>query len=243
MRYFITFSYQGSSYHGWQRQPDASSVQQTLEEAMQLFLKEDVSLVGAGRTDTGVHAKVMVAHFDTQQSFEIEELIYRLNAYLDESIAILSIVEVKADAHARFDATSRSYEYWVVQQKNPFLAQAAYYITHPLDVNRMNEAAALMLEHKDFECFSKSNTDVHTYLCDVTRAEWVFEGERLVFHVSANRFLRNMVRAIVGTLLEVGKGKMSIDEFKAVLDSKDRRNAGPSVPAKGLYLTTIQYPY
>lgn len=243
MRYFITFSYQGSSYHGWQRQPDASSVQQTLEEAMQLFLKEDVSLVGAGRTDTGVHAKVMVAHFDTQQSFEIEELIYRLNAYLDESIAILSIVEVKADAHARFDATSRSYEYWVVQQKNPFLAQATYYITHPLDVNRMNEAAALMLEHKDFECFSKSNTDVHTYLCDVTRAEWVFEGERLVFHVSANRFLRNMVRAIVGTLLEVGKGKMSIDEFKAVLDSKDRRNAGPSVPAKGLYLTTIQYPY
>jgi tRNA pseudouridine38-40 synthase len=243
MRYFITFSYQGSSYHGWQRQPDASSVQQTLEEALKLFLKEDVSLVGAGRTDTGVHAKVMVAHFDTQQSFEIEELIYRLNAYLDESIAILSIVEVKADAHARFDATSRSYEYWVVQQKNPFLAQAAYYITHPLDVNRMNEAAALMLEYKDFECFSKSNTDVHTYLCDVTRAEWVFEGERLVFHVSANRFLRNMVRAIVGTLLEVGKGKMSIDEFKAVLDSKDRRNAGPSVPAKGLYLTTIQYPY
>jgi tRNA pseudouridine38-40 synthase len=243
MRYFITFSYQGSSYHGWQRQPDASSVQQTLEEALKLFLKEDVSLVGAGRTDTGVHAKVMVAHFDTQQSFEIEELIYRLNAYLDESIAILSIVEVKADAHARFDATSRSYEYWVVQQKNPFLAQAAYYITHPLDINRMNEAAALMLEYKDFECFSKSNTDVHTYLCDVTRAEWVFEGERLVFHVSANRFLRNMVRAIVGTLLEVGKGKMSIDEFKAVLDSKDRRNAGPSVPAKGLYLTTIQYPY
>lgn len=243
MRYFITFSYLGSSYHGWQRQPDASSVQQTLEEAMKLFLKEVISLVGAGRTDTGVHAKVMVAHFDTQQSFKIEELIHRLNAYLDESIAILSIVEVEADAHARFDATSRSYEYWVVQQKNPFLTQAAYYITHPLDVNRMNEAATLMLDHKDFECFSKSNTDVHTYLCDVTRAEWVFEGERLVFHVSANRFLRNMVRAIVGTLIEVGKGKMSIDEFKAVLNSKDRRNAGPSVPAKGLYLATIQYPY
>ncbi len=243
MRYFITFSYLGSSYHGWQRQPDASSVQQTIEEAMKLFLKEVISLVGAGRTDTGVHAKVMVAHFDTQQSFKIEELIHRLNAYLDESIAILSIVEVEADAHARFDATSRSYEYWVVQQKNPFLTQAAYYITHPLDVNRMNEAAALMLDHKDFECFSKSNTDVHTYLCDVTRAEWVFEGERLVFHVSANRFLRNMVRAIVGTLIEVGKGKMSIDEFKAVLNSKDRRNAGPSVPAKGLYLATIQYPY
>ncbi len=243
MRYFITFSYLGSSYHGWQRQPDASSVQQTLEEALKLFLKEVISLVGAGRTDTGVHAKVMVAHFDTQQSFKIEELIHRLNAYLDESIAILSIVEVVADAHARFDATSRSYEYWVVQQKNPFLTQAAYYITHPLDVNRMNEAATLMLDHKDFECFSKSNTDVHTYLCDVTRAEWVFEGERLVFHVSANRFLRNMVRAIVGTLIEVGKGKMSIDEFKAVLNSKDRRNAGPSVPAKGLYLATIQYPY
>lgn len=243
MRYFITFSYQGSSYHGWQRQPDANSVQQTLEEAMELFLKESVSLVGAGRTDTGVHAKVMVAHFDTEVLFEIEELIYRLNAYLDETIAISNIVKVKEDAHARFDATSRSYEYWVVQQKNPFLDQAAYFVIHPLDVNLMNEAAALMLDHKDFECFSKSNTDVHTYLCDVTRAEWVFEGERLVFHVSANRFLRNMVRAIVGTLLEVGKGKMSIDEFKAVLNSKDRRKAGPSVPAKGLYLTTIQYPY
>lgn len=243
MRYFITFSYQGSSYHGWQRQPDANSVQQTLEEAMELFLKESVSLVGAGRTDTGVHAKVMVAHFDTEVLFQIEELIYRLNAYLDETIAISNIVKVNEDAHARFDATSRSYEYWVVQQKNPFLDQAAYFVIHPLDVNLMNEAAALMLDHKDFECFSKSNTDVHTFLCDVTRAEWIFEGERLVFHVSANRFLRNMVRAIVGTLLEVGKGKMSIDEFKAVLNSKDRRKAGPSVPAKGLYLTTIQYPY
>ncbi len=243
MRYFITFSYQGSSYHGWQRQPDANSVQQTLEEAMELFLKESVSLVGAGRTDTGVHAKVMVAHFDTEVLFQIEELIYRLNAYLDKTIAISNIVKVNEDAHARFDATSRSYEYWVVQQKNPFLDQSAYFVIHPLDVNLMNEAAALMLDHKDFECFSKSNTDVHTFLCDVTRAEWIFEGERLVFHVSANRFLRNMVRAIVGTLLEVGKGKMSIDEFKAVLNSKDRRKAGPSVPAKGLYLTTIQYPY
>lgn len=242
MRYFITFSYQGSSYHGWQRQPDARSVQQTLEEAMELFLKEQLSLVGAGRTDTGVHAKMMVAHFDSEVSFDSDELIHRLNAFLDETIAIESIREVDPKAHARFDASSRSYEYWVVQQKNPFLAQAAYYVSHPLDVDLMNKAAALMLAYEDFECFSKSNTDVHTYLCDITRAEWIRENDRLVFYITANRFLRNMVRAIVGTLIDIGKGKMNIEEFKAVLDSKDRRNAGPSVPAKGLYLTNIQYP-
>jgi tRNA pseudouridine38-40 synthase len=242
MRYFITFSYQGSSYHGWQRQPDARSVQQTLEEAMELFLKEQLSLVGAGRTDTGVHAKMMVAHFDSEVSFDSDELIHRLNAFLDETIAIESIREVDLKAHARFDASSRSYEYWVVQQKNPFLAQAAYYVSHPLDVDLMNKAAALMLAYEDFECFSKSNTDVHTYLCDITRAEWIRENDRLVFYITANRFLRNMVRAIVGTLIDIGKGKMNIEEFKAVLDSKDRRNAGPSVPAKGLYLTNIQYP-
>jgi tRNA pseudouridine38-40 synthase len=209
---------------------------------MELFLKEQLSLVGAGRTDTGVHAKMMVAHFDSEVSFDSDELIHRLNAFLDETIAIESIREVDLKAHARFDASSRSYEYWVVQQKNPFLAQAAYYVSHPLDVDLMNKAAALMLAYEDFECFSKSNTDVHTYLCDITRAEWIRENDRLVFYITANRFLRNMVRAIVGTLIDIGKGKMNIEEFKAVLDSKDRRNAGPSVPAKGLYLTNIQYP-
>jgi len=243
MRYFITFSYQGSSYHGWQRQPDACSVQQTLEEAMELLLKQKTELVGAGRTDAGVHAKLMVAHFDTTVDFDATELIHRLNAYLDASIAVASIQKVHADAHARFDALSRSYEYWIIQQKNPFLEQAAHYVIHSLDVEEMNKAAFLMIDHKDFECFSKSNTDVYTYLCDVTKAEWKIIDERLVFHISANRFLRNMVRAIVGTLLEVGKGKMTLDEFKAVLDSKDRRQAGASVPAKGLYLTNIQYPY
>lgn len=241
MRYFITFSYQGSSYHGWQRQPDAISVQQTLEEAMTLLLKEVIVLVGAGRTDAGVHATMMVAHFDTEVDFYFDELIHRLNAYLDESIAILGIKEVASTAHARFDAISRSYEYWIVQKKNPFLDHAAYYVTHPLAIEKMNEAATLLLEYEDFECFSKSNTDVYTYLCDITKAEWKIEDERLVFYITANRFLRNMVRAIVGTLLEIGKGKMNLEEFKSVLDSKDRRKAGASVPAKGLYLTNIQY--
>jgi tRNA pseudouridine38-40 synthase len=218
-------------------------VQQTLEEAMELLLKQKTELVGAGRTDAGVHAKMMVAHFDTTVDFDATELIHRLNAYLDASIAVASIQKVHSDAHARFDALSRSYEYWVIQQKNPFLEQAAHYVIHFLDVEEMNKAAFLMIDHKDFECFSKSNTDVYTYLCDVTKAEWKIIDERLVFHISANRFLRNMVRAIVGTLLEVGKGKMTLNEFKAVLDSKDRRQAGASVPAKGLYLTNIQYPY
>lgn len=243
MRYFITFSYQGSSYHGWQRQPDASSVQQTLEEAFELFLKEKVELVGAGRTDAGVHARMMVAHFDTDILVEEAELIRRLNAYLDASIAVSSIKSVHADAHARFDAISRTYEYWVVQEKNPFLDHAAHYVIRPLDIELMNQAALLILNHKDFECFSKSNTDVHTFLCDVTRAQWKVIEDRLVFYISANRFLRNMVRAVVGTLLEIGTGKMNLEQFKTVLDSKDRRQAGPSVPAKGLYLTNIQYPY
>ena len=201
-----------------------------------------MSLTGAGRTDAGVHAREMFAHFDSDAVFEGVELVHRLNAYLPEDIAIVSIVEVPAEAHARFDASERTYEYWIVQKKNPFLVDGAYYVKYPLNIEQMNKAAAILVAHKDFECFSKSNTDVKTYLCDVRKAQWTKEGDKLVFTITADRFLRNMVRAIVGTLLDVGLGKSFPTDMEYILASKDRGQAGVSVPAKGLYLTAIKYP-
>lgn len=201
-----------------------------------------MSLTGAGRTDAGVHAREMFAHFDSDAVFEGVELVHRLNAYLPEDIAIVSIVEVPAEAHARFDASERTYEYWIVQKKNPFLVDGAYYVKYPLNIEQMNKAAAILVEHKDFECFSKSNTDVKTYLCDVRKAQWTKDGDKLVFTISADRFLRNMVRAIVGTLIDVGLDKSSPTNIEYILASKDRGKAGVSVPAKGLYLTAIKYP-
>lgn len=242
MRYFIVFSYFGKSYHGWQIQPNAITVQEVLEDALSKLLRQDVSVVGAGRTDAGVHAKQMYAHFDFEKEFDVDELVYRLNALLPEDIAVTEIRAVKEDAHARFDAVERTYEYWITQKKNPFYSDSAHYIKHPLDVRAMNEAARLLLEHRDFECFSKSNTDVRTFNCDVKRAEWTVDADKLVFTIVADRFLRNMVRAIVGTLIEVGIGKSDLEYVRNVLKSKDRSLAGPSVPAKGLYLTKISYP-
>ncbi|SDM23438.1 tRNA pseudouridine(38-40) synthase TruA [Kriegella aquimaris] len=242
MRYFIEFSYVGKQYHGWQNQPNAISVQQVLEDALSKLLRQTIALVGAGRTDAGVHAKQMFAHFDYDSVDDTNGLVYRLNAFLPDDIAVHSIFEVEAGSHARFDAIERAYEYWVLQKKNPFYAEAAHYVKHPLDVKKMNEAAAQLLEYEDFECFSKSNTDVNTYLCAIKRAEWVDQKGVLVFTIVADRFLRNMVRAIVGTLLDVGTGKNSIEDVKAIIKSGDRRNAGPSVPAKGLYLTKVLYP-
>ncbi len=242
MRYFIQFSYNGKAYHGWQNQPNAITVQQVLENAFFTLLRSDVSLMGAGRTDAGVHAKQMFAHFDSNEINDITDLIYKLNALLPNDIAVQQIISVQPKAHARFDATSRTYEYWIVQDKNPFYDDAAYYLKHPLDIIKMNQAAALLLQYEDFECFSKSNTDVHTYLCNITNAKWTMESELLVFTITANRFLRNMVRAIVGTLLDVGIGKRTVEDVKAIINSKDRSNAGTSVPAKGLYLTEITYP-
>ena len=213
-----------------------------MENAFSLILRETVSLTGAGRTDAGVHAREMYAHFDSDAFFEGAELVHRLNAYLPEDIAIVSIFEVPGEAHARFDATERTYEYWIVQNKNPFLVEGAYYVKYPLNIEQMNKAAAILVEHKDFECFSKSNTDVKTYLCDVRKAQWTKDGDKLVFTISADRFLRNMVRAIVGTLIDVGLDKSSPTNIEYILASKDRGKAGVSVPAKGLYLTAIKYP-
>lgn len=241
LRYFVQFSFQGKAYHGWQNQPNAITVQQVLEGSFATLLRTKVELVGAGRTDAGVHAKMMYAHFEGVEISDIGDLVYRLNALLPNDIAVQKIFKVVPDAHARFDATERTYEYWISQEKNPFYFDFAHYVKHPLDVKKMNETAALLLEYDDFECFSKSNTDVHTYLCDVMDAKWIENEDVLVFTITANRFLRNMVRAVVGTLLDVGTGKHSLADVKAIINSKDRRKAGTSVPAKGLYLTNISY--
>ncbi|MBM1106278.1 tRNA pseudouridine(38-40) synthase TruA [Aurantibacter crassamenti] len=242
MRYFIEFSYFGKAYHGWQVQPNAITVQRVLEEAFSTIMGQEISLVAAGRTDAGVHAKQMFAHFDSDEIENSDDLVFRLNSLLPEDIAVKCIFDVPHDSHARFNATERTYEYWLVQQKNPFYTDEAHYVNRSLAVDKMNDAATLMLSYSDFECFSKSKTEVHTYLCDLKKAEWRMVDDRLVFTITADRFLRNMVRAIVGTLLEVGLGKWNLDDVKNILESKNRSKAGASVPAKGLYLVAIKYP-
>ncbi|MBO0321890.1 tRNA pseudouridine(38-40) synthase TruA [Muricauda sp. CAU 1633] len=242
MRYFIQFSYFGKAYHGWQNQPNAITVQEVLEKALSTLLRQKVEVVGAGRTDTGVHAKEMFAHFDFDEIEDREELVYRLNAFLPEDIAVQHLHKMSPEAHARFDALERTYEYWVVQEKNPFYVDAAHFLKYPLNLEAMNKAVTYLLEHTDFECFSKSNTDVKTYRCDVRHAKWEKKEDKLVFTITADRFLRNMVRAVVGTLLDVGMGKMSPEEIHTIIASKNRSEAGVSVPAKGLYLTKVLYP-
>ena len=242
MRYFIQFSYFGKAYHGWQNQPNAITVQEELERALSTLLRQKVAVVGAGRTDAGVHAKQMFCHLDVDAISDIDDLVYRLNAFLPDDIAIQGIFQVADDAHARFDAVERTYEYWLVKEKDPFLFDCAHFIKQPLDVDAMNQAAKILLDYTDFECFSKSNTDVKTFNCDVREAFWKVDEDKWVFTIAADRFLRNMVRAVVGTLLDVGMGKMSPEGIHQVIASKDRGEAGASVPAKGLYLTKVSYP-
>ncbi len=242
-RFFLELSYEGSAYKGWQRQPNANSVQETIEEGLATLLRQEVSIVGAGRTDAGVHAKQLFAHLDLDMKFsEAKALAHRLNAYLPNSIAINSIVEVLPTAHARFDASQRSYEYVLTPHKNPFLVNNAYYHSGVLCFKSMNEAAERLKKFTDFQCFSKSNTDVKTFDCSLTNAVWEQGQEYWVFKISANRFLRNMVRAIVGTLLEVGKGNYLPEYIDKIVESKDRSQAGFSVPAHGLFLTEVRYP-
>ncbi len=242
MRYFIHFSYDGTAYHGWQMQPNALTVQQVLQGAVSTLLRQETPLTAAGRTDAGVHARQMYAHFETEKLEDREQLVYRLNSLLPEDIGVREIFPVPDEAHARFSATGRSYEYWVSYQKDPFLRDHALWVKQELDVRAMNEAAELLLEHRDFECFSRSQSDVKTFICDVRRAEWIQEEQKLVFHITADRFLRNMVRAVVGTLLQVGMGKIGKEDVNAIIKSKDRGEAGASVAAKGLYLTRVDYP-
>ena len=243
LRYFIKFSYNGTNYHGWQTQPNAVTVQETLTKAMTTVLNTPIELMGAGRTDTGVHAKIMYAHFDSFNSIDSGSIVHKLNSFLPKDIAVIEIISLHDTAHARFDATKRTYEYHIHTFKNPFLTDLSWYCASKLDVAAMNEAAKLLLTHTDFECFSKVNTDVNTFDCKVTFAQWSKEENKLIFTISADRFLRNMVRAIVGTLINVGLHKITIENFQSILESKNRSEAGFSVPAHGLYLTEIVYDY
>ena len=241
MRYFIELSYNGKNYHGWQMQPDAISIQEKLNEALSKVWQETIEVVGAGRTDTGVHAKQMFAHFDVQSQVK-EEIVYKLNSILPNDIVVSKLVEVEPEKHARFDAVSRSYEYKIWLGRNPFLLDFSWQIhSQYLDVDAMNQAAKILLKYKDFQSFSKVKTDVHTYNCDIFDAYWKVDKADLTFYISANRFLRNMVRAIVGTMVDVGLGKISVLDFEEIIKSKNRSNAGLSVPARGLFLTEIKY--
>ena len=242
MRYFIELSYNGKGYHGWQNQPNGITVQEVVEKALSTLLNERVSIMGAGRTDAGVHASQMFAHFDTAIIFKAPDLIFKLNSFLPNDIAIAAIFEVKPEIHARFYALSRTYLYRVSVNKNVFTFDNSLYVKHALDVNKMNEASKILFEYKDFQCFSKTHTDVKTYNCDIMQAEWIVKNDELHFVVTANRFLRNMVRAIVGTMINIGLGKMDVDELHTIIQSKNRSEAGFSVPAQGLYLTNIEYP-
>lgn len=243
LRYFIRFSYNGTNYHGWQYQPNAVSVQETMNKAISTILNASVDLVGAGRTDTGVHAKEMFAHFDSQTGFEPETIVHKLNSFLPKDIVVFEIIAVHDDAHARFDAKKRTYHYFINTSKDAFLQDQSWYFQQKLDVELMNEAAKLLLDYTDFQCFSKSNTAVNTYNCDISEAFWTQRNNQLVFTISADRFLRNMVRAIVGTLINVGLHKITLADFTKIIESKDRSEAGFSVPAHGLYLTNIVYDY
>ncbi len=241
MRYFIELAYRGTHYHGWQIQANAHTVQETLNKALQTLLKEEVSTIGSGRTDTGVHAAQQFVHVDTQKPLQAQPHIYQLNALLPPDIVIKQIWQVSDKAHARFDAVSRTYEYRISTEKNPFLADLCYLYTKPLDIWDMNKAAALLLQYTDFESFSKVKTDVNHFHCQIVEAKWQSQGDLFIFNITANRFLRGMVRAIVGTLLEVGIGKLTIAQFEDVINAKDRKNAGRSVPPAGLFLTKVQY--
>ncbi|MBQ6189331.1 MAG: tRNA pseudouridine(38-40) synthase TruA [Bacteroidaceae bacterium] len=249
-RYFIELSYDGTNYHGWQVQPNGVSVQETLQQALSTLLRQDIEVVGAGRTDAGVHASMMVAHFDFSGSVELDamQLVYKLNKLLPHDIAIRCVYQVPDDMHARFSATSRTYHYYIHTRKSPFLRHYSWLVTFPLDFEKMNEAANRLLDFEDFTSFSKVNTDTKTNICHITEAQWKeitpLEGQgggAWCFTITANRFLRNMVRAIVGTLIEVGRGRMTVDEFCQVIEQKNRCSAGESVPGHALFLTEVKY--
>ncbi|MDR3185053.1 MAG: tRNA pseudouridine(38-40) synthase TruA [Prevotellaceae bacterium] len=245
MRYFVCLSYKGTHYHGWQVQENAPSVQAELHRALSLLLGEPVVVVGAGRTDTGVHARRYVAHFDSTRNLQNDKMrrIHQVNAILPPDICVYDIFPVHDTAHARFDAVERTYKYYIHTAPNPFLLDFSVYVPYPLDVEAMNAAAATMLKYDDFTSFAKLHGNNKTNLCKLTKAGWEKTDSGLVFTISANRFLRNMVRAIVGTLLDVGRGKTPIDDFVRIIERKERRASGASAPAKGLFLEQICYNY
>ncbi len=252
MRYFIELSYDGTAYHGWQIQPNGNSVQETLQRALSMLLREEIAVTGAGRTDAGVHAAMMVAHFDAaalpvpkveaRPQTACDYLVYRLNGILPNDIAIHRIYPVADDMHARFSARSRTYYYYIHTRKSPFLRDRSWRLVHTPDFEAMNRAAAMLLDFEDFTSFSKVNTDTKTNICHVTSARWVqLSDHEWRFEITADRFLRNMVRAIVGTLMEVGRGTLTLDGFREVIEQKNRSAAGDSVPARGLFLVEVKY--
>jgi tRNA pseudouridine38-40 synthase len=249
-RYFIELAYDGTKYHGWQVQPNAVTVQELLDKALSTLLRQPVETTGCGRTDTGVHAKEFFVHLDVNNTEGGENDIQKftrqvrgLNALLPYDIGVKNIIPVHQEAHARFDATLRSYEYHIHFEKNPFLHGYSCLLRDRPNLDMMNQAAAIVMEYTDFSCFSKSNTQVKTNNCKIVNAVWQQTANGIVFKISADRFLRNMVRAIVGTLLKVGKGELQPEEMRNIIESKNRSNAGMSVPACGLYLTEVKYPY
>lgn len=242
MRYFVWFSYDGTAYHGWQIQPNGNSVQAELQRALSTLLREEISVTGAGRTDAGVHARQMVAHFDFSEAIDLEQLAYKLNRILPCDIAVDHVELVDDDMHARFSATSRTYHYYIHTKKDPFSRPYSTELHYELDFDKMNEAGRILMTYDDFGAFCKSHSDVKTTLCRVTKAEWVQTSETSwYFEITANRFLRNMVRAVVGTLIDVGRGRLTLDDFRKVIEGKRRTEAGESMPANALFLENIRY--
>lgn len=244
-RYFVELSYNGTNFHGWQTQPNGVTVQECLDKALSTYFRQNVVSLGCGRTDTGVHATQFYAHFDliAVNPKQVEHSAKGINALLPYSIAIQRVFEVAYDAHARFDATAREYKYYLHFHKDPFKLDRSWLYKGKLDVDKMNQAAQVLLKHKDFSCFSKSNTQTFTNNCKISLAEIEERQDGLVFTIKADRFLRNMVRAIMGTLVMVGRGDIGVDDMEEIIASKNRSKAGQSVPACGLYLVAVEYPY
>ncbi|KRO55502.1 MAG: pseudouridine synthase [Cryomorphaceae bacterium BACL11 MAG-121001-bin54] len=241
MRFFIELSYKGTNYHGWQEQPNANTVQAEINRALSTILNTNIEVIGAGRTDTGVHANQMFAHFDCDIDFDIQNLMFKLNSFLASDIAIKDIFKVKEDANCRFDALSRTYQYHIIQKKDPF-NKTAYFLQNDLDIKAMNEACKYIIGKQDFTSFSKVNTQTFTNNCDVMFAKWELVNNKIIFTIKADRFLRNMVRAIVGTLLDVGFGKIIAADVAKIIAAKDRSKSGVSVPAHALFITEVKYP-
>ena len=241
-RYFIWLSYDGTNYHGWQVQPNGISVQGELQRVLSTLLRQDISITGAGRTDAGVHARVMAAHFEIEADIDCKQLAYKMNRMLPQDIVIDRIEEVSLDMHARFSATERTYHYYIHTRKSPFERHYSCEIHYPLNFEKMNEAGRILTTYEDFGAFCKAHSDVKTTLCNVTRAEWIQTGDTTwYFVITANRFLRNMVRAVVGTLVDVGRGRLSLDEFRSVIEGKRRSDAGESMPGNALFLEDVKY--
>lgn len=241
MRYFINLAYNGTRFCGWQIQPNAVSIQEIIQKELSKILQQSIEIVGAGRTDSGVHAKQYYAHFDIEQPIDTIDITYKLNRMIGNDIVIYSIFEVPKELHARFSAKTRTYTYTITKKKNPFLQETALYIPYNLDVALMNKASELLFQYSDFTSFSKLHTDVNTNNCAIYRAEWTEVDDLIIFTITANRFLRNMVRAIVGTMLEIGQSRITIQQFSEIIESKNRQNAGMSIPPQGLCLVDIEY--